>query len=242
VQRTTSNDEHELFARLRSSRDPADREAAFIRYLPLARGLAARYSHSVEPMEDLQQVAAIGLLNAIDRFDPDHGAAFPSFAVPTILGELRRYFRNSTWAVRVPRRHQELILRIEHARDELAASLGHEPTVEQLSRRLGLEQELVLQALEVALARRTFPLEPGGTHDGDGEVHGGFDAGYRRVEERAALARLLTRLSHEEAQIVLLRFTADLTQDAIAHRLGVSQMHVSRALRRSIAKLQDAAE
>ena len=242
MQRTIPNDEHELFARLRASRDPADREAALIRYLPLARGLAARYGHSLEPMDDLEQVAAIGLLNAIDRFDPDHGTTFTSYAVPTILGELRRHFRDRTWALRVPRRLQELIVRIERARDELATSLGRQPTIGHLSRRLGVDQELVLQALEVALVRRTFPLEPPHAHDGDADVPGNFEAGYRRVEDRAALARLLATLSTREAQIVLLRFNADLTQDAIAHRLGVSQMHVSRVLRRSLAKLQEAAD
>jgi RNA polymerase sigma-B factor len=242
VQRTIPNDERELFARLRSSRDPADREAALIRYLPLAHGLAARYSYALEPMEDLEQVAAIGLLNAIDRFDPDHGTAFTSYAVPTILGELRRHFRDRTWAVRVPRRLQELIVSIEQARDELATSLGHQPTIGQLSRRLGVDQELILQALEVALARRTFPLEPEGAHDGDGDLPGNVEAGYRRVEDRAILARLLGTLSAREAQIVVLRFNADLTQDAIARRLGVSQMHVSRVLRRSLAKLRDAAD
>jgi RNA polymerase sigma-B factor len=129
-------EERILFARLRAHHGAEEREHAFRRYLPLARSLAARYRRSGEPLEDLEQVAGIGLLNAIDRFDPDRGAAFSSFAVPTILGELRRHFRDRTWALRVPRRLQELGVQIEHARDELTASLGRQPTVHELAARL----------------------------------------------------------------------------------------------------------
>jgi RNA polymerase sigma-B factor len=236
------NDERELFARLRIGRSPADREAALKRYLPLAHGLAARYIHSSEPIEDLEQVAAIGLLNAIDRFDPERGTTFTSYAVPTILGELRRHFRDRTWALRVPRLQQELTVRIEHARDELATSLGRQPTIAELSRRLGVDQELLLQSLEAALARRTLPLDPRRAQDeADDDMPGHLDAGYRRVEDRAVLVSLLARLSARDAKIVLLRFDEDLTQDVIARRLGVSQMCVSRALNRSLSKLRDAA-
>jgi RNA polymerase sigma-B factor len=243
VETITFSDERKLFARLRIDGSPADREAAVQRYLPLAHGLAARYSHSFEPVEDLEQVAAIGLLNAIDRFDPERGTTFTSFAVPTILGELRRHFRDRTWALRVPRGQQELSIRIERARDELATSLGHQPTIAELSRRLGVDQELVLQALEMSVARRTFPLGPLPAHgDTDDQMPGHLDAGYRHVEDRAVLVRLLATLSAGEAQIVFLRFSADLTQDVIARRVGVSQMSVSRALRRSLSKLRDAAQ
>jgi RNA polymerase sigma-B factor len=242
VETTTSSDKRKPFARLPTAGGPADREAAVVRYLPLAHGLAARYRHSSEPMEDLEQVAAIGLLNAIDRFDPERGTTFTSFAVPTILGELRRHFRDRTWAMRVPRSQQELGLRIERVRDELATSLGHQPTIAELSRRLGLDQELVLQSLEVLVARQASPLGSGRAPDEtDDDMLGTLDAGYRRVEDRAVLIRLLATLSARDAQILLLRFNADLTQDVIARRLGVSQMCVSRALRRSLSKLRDAA-
>jgi RNA polymerase sigma-B factor len=242
VPRTIRNEERELFMRLRCSASRADREAAVKRYLPLAHGLAARYRHAAEPLEDLEQVAAIGLLNAIDRYDPDRGTAFTSFAVPTILGELRRHFRDRTWALRVPRAQQELLLAIERARDELAASLGHQPTIADLALRLGVSEELVLHALELAAARWALPLAaPGPDGEDEDDMPGDLDAGYRRVEHRAVLTRLLATLSAREAQIVLLRFTADLTQDAIASRLGVSQMYVSRALRRSLSRLRDAA-
>src|SRR5689334_17629045 len=130
------------------------------RYLPLAHRLAAKYRNRAEPIEDLEQVAAIGLLNAIDRFDPDRGTTFTSFAVPTILGELRRHFRDHTWALRVPRSLQELTLRIEPARDLLATRLGRSPTIAELARHLGTGEEPILQALEVSLARHAFPLEP----------------------------------------------------------------------------------
>lgn len=242
MQRTTQEEERELFRRLRAAPTAADREAAVKRYLPLAHGLAARYGYSREPIEDLEQVAAIGLLKAIDRFDPERGPTFTSFAVPTILGELRRHFRDRTWAIRVPRGPQELIVQIERARDELATTLGHQPTIGELSSRLGVGQEVILQSLEVSLARQTFPLEPRRPgEDEEGDMPGDVDEGYSRIEERAALGRLLSALTAREAQVVFLRFNGDLTQDAIARRLGVSQMHVSRVLRRSLVKLRDAA-
>jgi RNA polymerase sigma-B factor len=242
VHRTTDNGERELFLRLRAAPGPADREAAVKRYLPLARRLAARYGYAAEPIEDLEQVAAIGLLNAIDRFDPDRGTAFASFAVPTILGELRRHFRDRTWALRVPRAQQQLSLTIERARDELTVSLGRQPTIAELAGHLGLGQEFVLQLLELSLARWSVPLTLRRADDEDeDEVPGDLDDGYRRVEDRAMLSRLLATLSERDAQIVFLRFSADLTQDAIARQLGVSQMYVSRALRRSLSHLRDAA-
>jgi RNA polymerase sigma-B factor len=241
VQRTTHDCERELFTRLRADPRPADREKAVKRYLPLAHGLAARYGYAAEPIEDLEQVAAVGLLNAIDRFDPERGTAFASFAVPTILGELRRHFRDRTWALRVPRAQQELWLALERARDELTVSLGHTPTVAELAAHLGFGQELVLQLLELSVARWSLPLTPAGPDDEEeDDMPGDLDAGYGRVEDRAMLARLLAALTESDARIVFLRFSEDLTQDAIARRLGVSQMYVSRALRRSLGLLRDA--
>jgi RNA polymerase sigma-B factor len=240
VDATKQNEERVLFARLRSGGSPESREQAFHRYLPLARSLARRYRHAEEPMEDLEQVAGIGLLKAIDRFDPDRGTAFSSFAVPTILGEIRRHFRDSTWALRVPRQLQELTLQIEHARDELTTSLGRQPTIAELSDRLGAPEERVLQALDLTVAQHTLPLEaPGPTDDAPEAASARLDEGYERAEERAVLAPLLATLSPAEAEIVLLRFREDLTQHEIARRVGVSQMHVSRVLYRSIVKLRN---
>jgi RNA polymerase sigma-B factor len=244
VDATTQHDDQLLFGRLRAEGSSSDREQAVRRYLPLARSLAHRYWHSGEPIEDLEQVACVGLLNAIDRFDPDVGTRFSSFAVPTIVGELRQHFRDRTWALRAPRRLQALSVRIEHARDDLVPALGRQPTVAELSDRLHAAQELILQALEIAVARHTVPLDGPWSEDGEGpEEHrnGRDDEGYARTEDRAQLVSLLRALSPQDAEIVLLRFRDDLTQDAIARRVGVSQMQVSRVLRRSLARMRDAA-
>jgi RNA polymerase sigma-B factor len=243
VEATTRNEDRLLFERLRADRSAENRERAFRRYLPLAHSLAARYRGGGEPLEDLQQVAGIGLLKAIDRFDPVRGTAFSSFAVPTILGELRRHFRDRTWALRVPRQLQELSMRIERARDDLTPSLGRQPTLAELADRLQTTEETVLQALELDGARHTIPLA--GPQDDEGgdaeEVPGAMDDGYALAEDRAVLASLLATLSAQEAVIVYLRFSEDLTQDDIARRVGVSQMTVSRVLYRSIIQLRDAA-
>lgn len=228
-----------LFTRLRANGRACDREEAVRRYLPLARSLAARYRAGTEPLDDLVQVASIGLLKAIDRFDPARGTAFSSFAVPTILGELRRHFRDRTWAVRVPRERQELYLRIERSRDQLTAALGRQPTVAELSARLGAGEEDVLRAIELDVAHHAVTLDG---ESGAELTPGTLDGGYERAEDRAVLAPLLAVLTPQESEIVRLRFAEDLTQDAIAARLGVSQMHVSRVLRRSLVRLREAAE
>lgn len=233
---TFQHDERALFTRLRDNPSPALRDAALRRYLPLAHKLAARYRHAGEPIEDLEQVAAIGLLKAIDRFDPRRGNAFTSYAVPTILGEVRRHFRDHTWAMRVPRALQEMTLRIERARDDLSASRGRQPTVAELAERLEVGEELILQALELALARQPLPADELGAED-TAPLPGRVDDGYARVDDRALLARLLTRLSACEAQVVFLRFHADLTREDIAHRVGVSQIHVSRLLHHGLMLL-----
>jgi len=242
VEATARNEERLLFERLRADRSAENRERAFRRYLPLAHSLAARYRGCGEPLEDLKQVAGIGLLNAIDRFDPARGSAFSSFAVPTILGELRRHFRDRTWAVRVPRQLQELSLRAERARDELTSSLGRQPTIGELARRVEASEEMILQALELDGARHTIPLDPQRDDGRDAdELSAPDDDGYARADDRAVLAPLLGALSAQEAMIVFLRFSEDLTQDAIARRVGVSQMHVSRVLCRSLSRLRDGA-
>jgi RNA polymerase sigma-B factor len=244
VDATTQHADRLLFERLRAEGRSSDREQAVRRYLPLARSLAHRYWHSGEPVEDLEQVACVGLLNAIDRFDPDLGTCFSSFAVPTILGELRQHFRDHTWALRPPRRLQELSVRIEHARDDLIPSLGRQPTVAELSDRLRAAQELILQALEIAAARHTIPLDGPWSDDGEGPLdqrNGRNDDGFARVDDRALLVSLLSALTPQDAEIVLLRFREDLTQDAIARRVGVSQMQVSRVLCRSLVRMRDAA-
>jgi RNA polymerase sigma-B factor len=243
VETTKLNEERQLFASLRAEPTAANRDRAFRLYLPLARSLAGRYRYTEEPIQDLEQVASIGLLNAIDRFDYRRGTSFSSFAVPTILGELRRHFRDTTWAFHVSRRLQELTIRIERARDELTTSLGRQPTIAELSERLDARGELILQALDLTVAQRTLSLD-GPSADEEAAIEdstGHLDDGYARAEDRALLAPLLATLGKRDAQIVLLRFREDLTQDAIARRLGVSQMHVSRVLYRSLAALREAA-
>jgi RNA polymerase sigma-B factor len=244
VDLATQNQERSLFARLRAEENPADREQAVRRYLPLARSLARRFRHSGEQVEDLEQVASIGLLKAIDRFDPGRGYAFSSFAVPTILGELRRHFRDRTWALRVPRPLQELSLRLEVERDALTSALGRQPTIADLCERLGASEERVLQALELAGAHHSIPLDGAGAADDEGGLEpmpGRIDDGFARAEDRAVLAPLLRLLSPSDAEILLLRFREDLTQDAIARRVGVSQMQVSRVITRSLAVLRRSA-
>jgi RNA polymerase sigma-B factor len=240
----THIDERRLFTQLRAERTAAAHEAVVRHYLPLAHRLAASYRHTSEPQDDLEQVAAIGLLNAIDRFDPDRGTTFVSFAVPTILGELRRHFRDSTWALRVPRQLQELTLSIDKARDALTARLARPPTTAELSRHLDVDEELILQALEVARAHYALPLDHPRRDDGDGgdDMPAHLDDGYARVEDRAVLTGLLAALDAREAEIVYLRFHEDLTQDAIGRIVGISQMQVSRLLYRSLVRLRLLAE
>ena len=242
---TNRNDDRLQFARLRISGSPASREEIVRRYLPLARRLAGRYWYTGEPMDDLEQVACIGLLKAIDRFDPARGPAFTSFAVPTILGELRRHFRDRTWALRAPRQLQELIVQLERARDELTVAIGREPTIAELAAHLGVSEELLLEALDLALLHHTLsldgPLSPTDADDDREDGPGRLDDGYARAEDRTVLAPLLATLPAQAAEIVALRFYEDLTQDAIARRVGVSQMQVSRVLRLSLKKLRAAA-
>ena len=234
---TSRHEDRTLFVRLRADGSATDREQAVRRYLPLARSLAHRYWHSGEPIEDLEQVASVGLLNAVDRFDPEQGTRFSSFAVPTILGELRQHFRDRTWALRAPQRLQALTLRIERVRDDLVPALGRQPTVAELSEHLCAAQELILEALEIAAARQAIPLEGPWTEHRDGRD----EAGYARAEDHAELVSLLRALGPDDAKVVLLRFHDELSQDAIARHVGVSQMQVSRILRRSLALMRDAA-
>jgi RNA polymerase sigma-B factor len=213
-------------------------------YLPLAKHLAKRYGHDNTHAEDLVQVASIGLLKAIDRFDPDRGIAFSSFATPTILGELKRYFRDKSWTVRAPRDLQELTLKVARAGEQLETELGRAPTAAQVAERIGATVEQVLDARVAASARRGVSLDrPAGDDDGAtlGETYGVIDRDLSRAEDAVTVQRLMGVLGERERLILRLRFTDDLTQAEIAARLGVSQMHVSRLIRQSITRLQVAA-
>jgi RNA polymerase sigma-B factor len=237
----------ELFERWQRHRDPRCRDELVRRFLPLARKLARRYSGAREPFEDLLQVASLGLVKAVDRFDASRGTAFSSFAVPTILGELKRYFRDLGWAVHVPRGAQEQAMKVEEAQQQLSARTGHAPTVPELAQYLELSVEEVLESLETCRAHHCASLDA--PHDdGDGDAgtfadsFGTVDRSLQLVDERVTIATAARQLSSRERRVVLLRFVEDLTQSQIAERIGVSQMQVSRILRRAIARLTELAE
>jgi RNA polymerase sigma-B factor len=235
----------DLFAHARAG-DTRAREQLAERYLPLARRLARRYQRSEEPLEDLVQVASLGLLKAIDRFDTGRDVAFSSFAVPTILGELKRHFRDRTWSVRVPRDLQELALRVDRAVAELSLGKHRAPTVAELAEALDASEEQVLEALRAAGAYHAGSLDaprPGRagvdtTGESLADALGEEEDGFERAEERATLAPLLAHISSRERLVLTLRFGEDLTQAEIGERIGVSQMQVSRLIRQALIRLR----
>ena len=240
-----ADEDRRLLVRYHRHNDPAAREALVQRFLPLARQLARRYQHGGEPLDDLVQVASLGLLKAIDRFEPSRETAFSSFAVPTILGELKRHFRDRGWSVRVPRDLQELAVKVDRVGDELGREIGRAPTVYELGNRLGVTAEQVLEAREAAGAYRAVSLDrPRGDDDDDetvAQTFGAEDPGFGLAEDAATVERLMTVLSERERQVLRLRFAEDLTQSEIGARVGVSQMHVSRIIRQAVARLRDEA-
>jgi RNA polymerase sigma-B factor len=232
-----------LFQRWQCDGERDAREALLQMYMPLARGLARRYGRSSEPFEDLLQVASLGLLKAIDRYDAERGHPFASFAVPTILGEMRRYFRDSGWAVHVPRGAQERALKVRDAGERLANRNGRAPTVNQLAEYLELDTEDVIDALQAVHAYNTLSLDAARpSTDGEGIAYvdslGGEDERFELVELDVTLAAVLGELPPRERLILHMRFVEDLTQTEIAQRLGISQMQVSRLLRRSLEQLR----
>jgi RNA polymerase sigma-B factor len=239
-------DDRALFFRCRAG-DSAARDMLVERFLPLSRQLARRYQRADEPFDDLAQVAALGLLKAIDRFDPEREVAFSSYAVPTILGEIKRHFRDRTWAVRVPRDLQELALKVDRAVADLSKDLQHPPSVSQIAESVRASEEQVLEALEAAGAYRATSIDaprPGGEDDaGDtvGDAVGRADQGFGLAEDRATLERLMTALGEREREVLRLRFVEDLTQAEIGERIGVSQMQISRIIRQSLSRLRSAA-
>jgi RNA polymerase sigma-B factor len=218
------------------------REALIERYMPLARSLALRYRRASEPLDDLIQVASVGLVKAVDRWDPDRGLAFSSYAVPTILGELRRYFRDATWDVRPARDLQELCLAVEEARETLWGQLGRSPTVADISERLDRSHEEVVEALQATEGRSVRSLDaPVHEEEGDsasaGDLIGSEDMEFERIEAGVTLERLTGILDTRAREILRLRFQEDLLQSEIAERVGCSQMHVSRIIRSSLERL-----
>lgn len=242
-----AREDRRLLQRLHHHGDSAAREALVERFLPLARQLARRYQHGGEQLDDLIQVASLGLLKAIDRFDPARETAFSSFAVPTILGELKRHFRDKGWSVRVPRDLQELAVRVDRVTDELSRQLGRAPSVAEIAEQIGTTAEQVLEAREASAAYRAVSLDR--TRDEDDENDSGMaahvgieDPGFGVAEDAATVERLMRVLSDREREVLRLRFAEDLTQSEIGSRVGVSQMHVSRLIRHAVAQLREAAE
>src|SRR5258708_11230946 len=233
-----------LFTSWQRDGDVAARDTLVERFMPLARSLARRYDRSSEPFDDLVQVACLGLVKAVDRFDVQRGHAFASFAVPTILGELKRYFRDSGWAVHVPRGPQERALKVEEAQQRLTLRSGRAPTVSEIAEYLEMSIEDVLGALQAAQAYDALSLDaPRPSRDGDSETYGDSlgeeDDRFALIDADVTVAEALRHLPERERRVLKLRFVDDLTQTAIAKRVGVSQMQVSRLLRRALEQLRE---
>ncbi|HEX2468186.1 MAG TPA: SigB/SigF/SigG family RNA polymerase sigma factor [Solirubrobacterales bacterium] len=239
--------DEELLRRYATTRDEAARDEIVRRYLPFARSLAFRYSGGTEPADDLVQVASVGLMAALERFDPARGVPFIGFAGPTILGELRRHFRDRVWTLRVPRGLQERIRDVEEVLAKLSHDLERSPTVTEIAAQLDVEEVDVLEAFAASDARRTISYDRPATEDGDeqqaiAERIGAEDPGFELVEDRSALRAGVGALSELEREVLRLRFVEDLTQSRIAEHVGYSQMHVSRIIRRALACLRESAE
>ncbi len=235
-------EDRDLLRRYHHDGDVAARERLVTRHLPLVRSLARRYANRGESLEDIEQVGAIGLLKAIDRFDMDRDVSLATYATPNVVGEIKRHFRDKGWAIRVPRALQELNATLSSTIDRLTARLGHSPSIAEIADELGATPEEVLEALDVGSAYTTLSLSGpgGGDEDGDPlESIGDEDEGFERTEERAALAPALAHLPPREREILRMRFEEELPQTQIAERVGLSQMHVSRLIRKALATMRD---
>jgi len=235
-----------LLVRYHEEGDLAAREELVERFLPLARDLALRYTYTDEPFDDLLQVASLGLIKAIDRFEPGRGTKFTSYAAPTILGELKRHFRDKGWSLHVPRDLQERSLAVSRATEALSKELSRSPKVREVADHLGCSVEQVLEAQEAAASYEAASLDaPAARDDGESaslvELLGKEDGAYDLVEDRQAIASTWHALPEVERKVVELRFMHDLTQREIGEQIGYSQMHVSRLLRRALNRLETAA-
>jgi RNA polymerase sigma-B factor len=236
--------EVELHQRYAECRDRAARDELIIRYSDLAHRLAGRFSQRGEPADDLRQVALIGLIHAIDRYDPQAGISFVPFAIPTILGELKRHFRDRAWSMRVPRRLQEVYLDAKSAVDTLTQELGRSPTYDEMAERLGVEQETLVEALEAGRNFYALSLNVPGPSDDSGATEltpGVMDEDLHRFENRRFLSALADGLPERTRLALELRFGQGMTQSEIAREIGVSQMHVSRILSRALQYMRERA-
>jgi RNA polymerase sigma-B factor len=233
-----------LLRRYHEQGDLAAREQLIEQYMSLVRSLARRYSYRGEQLEDLVQIGAIGLIKAIDRFDLDRGVELTTYATPNIIGEIKRHFRDKGWSVRVPRGLQELNVQLSRLIEQLTVQFGRSPTISELAKSAGVEEEEVLEALESGRAYSSLSLSSGGGHDEDGDLDpleaiGTEEHQYEVSENRAVLEPGFRVLDERERMILHLRFFKGLTQSQIAAQIGISQMHVSRLIRRSLEKIRD---
>lgn len=238
MQTTNSLSDRERFRRYRQSGGRAERNALIEEHRWLAIHCARRFAGKGEPFDDIVQVAMLGVLKAVERYDPDYGSTFATFAVPTVMGELRRHFRDTTWAVHVPRRARDLQHTVKVAVDELCQALGRSPTAKEVAEHTGVAVEAVLDALEAARCYRNAALPATTDDDGANPAEiGDDDRGFRAVEARVTVQRLLNELPPRERRIVELRYMSGLTQSQIAEVVGISQVQVSRLLRASLAHM-----
>ena len=230
-----------LFDRWRRRGDERAHAELVKRHMPLVRQLARRYAYTSEPFDDLVQVGSVGLLQALARYDPHVGSSFKAYAVPTILGELRRHFRDSAWSLHLPRSLQERTRAVQLAIGALQGTLGRSPTVFEIAERIGATSEQVVEALDARMAYRVesldAPAEAGDERE-QWRVAGEVDAGFDAAEQAAFLSRALKALPERERTLVRLRFEEDMSQSEIGRMLGISQMHVSRLLRRALARIE----
>jgi RNA polymerase sigma-B factor len=246
--RPSRSDERRLFRRYYEHGDVAAREQLIRHCLPLARVLASRYSRSGESVDDLVQVASIGLIKAVDRFDPTRGNAFATYAVPSILGELKRHFRDHGWATHVPRSVQELALEVNATIDRLTVRQGRAPTPHEIATATGHTVEEVIEAMQASISFGSASLDsPPARAERESalsyvETLGEADERYELIEYRSAIASTMRAIPKRERVVLVLRFECDMTQSEIAARIGVSQMHVSRLIRRALGRLRAVAE
>jgi len=240
----TDVDDRTLLRRYHEQGDVAARDQLIERYMSLVRSLARRYAYRGEQLDDLVQIGAIGLIKAIDRFDVDRGVELTTYATPNIIGEIKRHFRDKGWSVRVPRGLQELNVKLSKLIEEQTIELGRSPTIPELAKVAGVEEELVVEAIESGRAYSTVSLSTGGGQDEEGELDpldslGSEEPQYEVSEDRAMLAPGFQALDERERMILHLRFFKGLTQSQIAQQVGISQMHVSRLIRRALERIRE---
>ena len=234
----------ELFRRFKQEGDAEARDQLIVSHLNLVRFLASKFKNRGESLEDLVQVGTIGLIKAIDRFDPERGLEFTTYATPTIMGEIKRHFRDKGWSVRVPRRLQELSAKVNQATDELTNQLQRSPSVAEIAEHLGSTVDEVLEAMESSSAYSSVPLEGGGSGEDDEapsviDHYATEDPDLAASDDRIVLEQAIADFSPREQEVVKMRFEEGLTQVEIAERLGISQVQVSRLLRRTLRRIQD---